>query len=158
MSAPITSRGSEILIYSTHFSFNEKHKGPPIECLVEHIPANTQWIFVLKSELVTMYVEAYNNNGKLDTRIFYDEPQDVITKTSIGFVNATANDIHKLVYESKQRGMTYSLDDGEANCQTFIKEILKKLDVGPDLKTISDIEFLSKWETAKMWLNIFSSK
>ncbi|KAB7502695.1 hypothetical protein Anas_01057, partial [Armadillidium nasatum] len=71
MSTPINSRGPEILIYTTNSSFNKKHDGPPIKCLVEHIPSDTQWIFVLKSELVTMYVEAYNNNGKLDTRIFY---------------------------------------------------------------------------------------
>ncbi|KAL7636285.1 UNVERIFIED_CONTAM: hypothetical protein RMT77_013044 [Armadillidium vulgare] len=156
MSAPITFRGSEILIYSTYY--NKKHEGPPVECPVEKILANKHWIFVLKSELVTMYVDAYNNNGKLDTRIFYEEPQDVITKTSIGFVNATANDIHKLVYASIQRGMTYSLDDGEANCQTFIKEILKKLGVGPDFKTISDIKPVSFVETATKWLNICSSK
>ncbi|KAL7636268.1 UNVERIFIED_CONTAM: hypothetical protein RMT77_013034 [Armadillidium vulgare] len=155
MSAPITSRGSEILIYSTNS--NKKNEGPPVECLVEEIPANTHWIFVLKSELVTMYVDAYNKNGKLDTRIFYEEPQDIFTKTSIGFVNATAHDIHKLVYESKQRGMTYSLNDGKANCKTFIKEILMKLGVGPDLKTIRDIAHASYVETAGKCLKTFSS-
>ncbi|KAL7636277.1 UNVERIFIED_CONTAM: hypothetical protein RMT77_013036 [Armadillidium vulgare] len=128
---------SEILIYTTNS--NKKNEGPPIECLVEEIPMDAHWIFVFKSESVAMYVDAYNKNGKLATRISYDEPQDVIKKTSFGFVRATANDIHKLVYESKQRGMTYGLDDGKANSQSFIKEILKKLElrVRSELKIIN---------------------
>ncbi|KAL7632392.1 UNVERIFIED_CONTAM: hypothetical protein RMT77_017296 [Armadillidium vulgare] len=77
-------------------------------------------------------------NGKLVTRIFYEEPQDIFTKTSFGFVRATAADIHKFVYESRQRGMTYGLNGGKANSQTFIKEILEKLGVRSDLKIIND--------------------
>ncbi|KAL7636273.1 UNVERIFIED_CONTAM: hypothetical protein RMT77_013032 [Armadillidium vulgare] len=130
MSAANANPLSEILIYTTNS--NKKNEGPPVECLVEEIPMDAHWIFVLKSESVAMYVEAYNKDGKLHPRISYEEPQDVSTKTSFGFVNATAHDIHKLVCESKQRGTTYGFNGGEANSQTFIKEILSKLELRAD--------------------------
>ncbi|KAL7636287.1 UNVERIFIED_CONTAM: hypothetical protein RMT77_013046 [Armadillidium vulgare] len=138
---------SEILIYTT--CFYKKHEGLPIECQVEEISVNAHWTFVLLSGSVTMYVDAYNKDGKLDTRFFYAEPQDVITKTSFGFVRATADDIIRLVYESSQRGVTYGLSGGKANSQSFVKEILNELGVGSDLKIINDT-YLGFWmETAR---------
>ncbi|KAL7636272.1 UNVERIFIED_CONTAM: hypothetical protein RMT77_013031 [Armadillidium vulgare] len=146
MSAPITSPGSEILIYTTYY--NRKHEGPPIEC--QKISVKTHWIFVFKSGSVAMYVDAYNMNGKLTTRISYEEPHDIFTKTSIGFVRATANDIHKLVYESRQRGMTFGFNGGKANSQSFVKEILNELGLGSDLKITNDT-LLGFWmETVRM--------
>ncbi|KAL7636278.1 UNVERIFIED_CONTAM: hypothetical protein RMT77_013037 [Armadillidium vulgare] len=147
MSAANANPLSEILIYTTYY--NKNNEGPPIECLVEEIPMDAHWIFVLKSELVTIYAEAYNKDGKLDTRFFYAEPQDVITKTSFGFVRVTAHDIIMLVYESSQKGMTFGFNSGKANSQSFVKEILNELGVGSDLKIINDT-YLGFWmETAR---------
>ncbi|KAL7630557.1 UNVERIFIED_CONTAM: hypothetical protein RMT77_019251 [Armadillidium vulgare] len=152
MSDAITSPGSEILIYTTDYKDrqNPPIKVPVVECSKEEIPKNKHWILVFKSESVTIYVDAYNKDGKLTTRIFYEEPQDVITKTSIGFVNATANDIHTLVYENRARGMTYGLNWCKGSCQSFVKELLKKLGVGSDLKIINET-FVGSCVEAGKW-------
>ncbi|KAL7636270.1 UNVERIFIED_CONTAM: hypothetical protein RMT77_013029 [Armadillidium vulgare] len=156
MSAANADPLSEIFIYTTYY--NKKHEGPPIECLLQEISVKTHWIFVFKSGSVTMYVDAYNNNEKLDTRISYEEPQDVFTKTSFGFVNATANDIHNLIYESRQIGMTYGLNFRKASCQSFIKEILKKLGISSYyyLKTINDTTLGYFLEPVRSLPNTFS--
>ncbi|KAL7636415.1 UNVERIFIED_CONTAM: hypothetical protein RMT77_013190 [Armadillidium vulgare] len=151
MSDAITSPGSEIMIYTTDYKERTEPpiKIPVVECSVEEIPTNKHWILVFKSKSVTMYVDAYDKDGKIDTRIFYEEPQDVITKTSIGFVHATANDIHTLVYENRQRGMTYGLNWCKASCQSFVKELLKKLGVSSNLKIINETFFGSCVESGK---------
>ncbi|KAL7636276.1 UNVERIFIED_CONTAM: hypothetical protein RMT77_013035 [Armadillidium vulgare] len=151
MSEAINSPESEILIYTTDYKDrqNPPIKVPVVECSVEEIPKNKHWIFVFKSKSVTIYVDAYNKDGKLTTRIFYKEPQDVITKTSIGFVSATADDIHTLVYENRARGMTYGLNWSTCSCQSFVKEILKKLGVSSDLKIINETFWGSCVEAGK---------
>ncbi|KAL7636284.1 UNVERIFIED_CONTAM: hypothetical protein RMT77_013043 [Armadillidium vulgare] len=134
---------AEIWIYTTDY---KDRRGPPIkvstvECLVDDIPVDKHWILVYKSEEVIIYLDAYNKNGKLESRISYEEPQDVITKTRIGFVRATANDIHEMVYDCRVRGKTYGLNWSKGSCQSFVKEMLRKLRVNSNLEIINETFF-----------------
>ncbi|KAL7636286.1 UNVERIFIED_CONTAM: hypothetical protein RMT77_013045 [Armadillidium vulgare] len=155
MSQAITS--PEIWIYTTDYKNSKKSRinVSAVECPVDQISRDKHWIFVFKSKSVTMYVDAHNKNGKLEKRFKYEEPEDVITKTKIRSVNATANDIHTLIDKSSVIGKTYGLNMCKVSCQSFVKELLKKLGVGPDLKIINDTPFgffveSGKWSSEKV--------
>ncbi|KAL7636280.1 UNVERIFIED_CONTAM: hypothetical protein RMT77_013039 [Armadillidium vulgare] len=150
----------EIWIYTTDY---KERTEPPIKvstvkCLVDDIPKDRHWIlvYISEEENVTMYVDARNKNGKLEPRIFYKEPQDVITKTRIGLVSATAEDIHVFYSECRERKITYGLNWSKSSCQSFVKELLQKLGVSSDLKIINDSKLGSYVEAAKKSSDTFN--
>ncbi|KAL7636279.1 UNVERIFIED_CONTAM: hypothetical protein RMT77_013038 [Armadillidium vulgare] len=96
-----------------------------------------QWILVAKFDGSTLWMEASDINGILQTDILDSEPEDIENRVLIGTVKASIPKMMQLFSNNKLIGKNYSLSG--ANCHSLIKDIIKELGINKELKIINDI-------------------
>ncbi|KAL7636363.1 UNVERIFIED_CONTAM: hypothetical protein RMT77_013138 [Armadillidium vulgare] len=104
------------------------------------IPVFKHWILVSKFRGTTLWMEAYESGGVLTADILESEPEGVEERSLIGRVSLSINQMFKLFNDSKLVGEKYSVTG--ANCQSWIKGILKELGLKENLTIINDVMVL----------------
>ncbi|KAL7636431.1 UNVERIFIED_CONTAM: hypothetical protein RMT77_013206 [Armadillidium vulgare] len=164
-----SKNGTEIWIYtkslesfcSSRSSFeskmncNKKSANASFLVLKALIPVFKHWILVVKFGGTTLWMEAYDSDGVLVADILESEPEGVEERSLIGNVSLSINQMFKLFNNNKLVGEKYSLTG--ANCQSWIKGILKELGLKENLTIINEVMVLLGFAAANFGLASVSS-